>query len=75
MTSGKPKGTDFSILPSHELWILFLPTTVFIYLSIYLFILDKLPDVPEYAKMQIPMMTLLYHNNDALGKIRFSIPG
>ena len=27
-------------------------TTVFIYVFIYLFILNKLPEVPEYAKMQ-----------------------
>ena len=46
----------------------FLLTTVFIYLFIHLFIsifYDKLPEVPEYAKMQFHMMTLL----DVLGKI------
>ena len=35
------------------------------YLFIYLFILNKLPDVPDYAKMQFHMMTLL----DVMGKI------
>ena len=39
-------------------------------LFIYLF-KNKLAEVPEYAKMQFHMMTLL----DVLGKIRFSIPG
>ena len=43
------------------------PLFLFIYLFIYLFILK----VPEYAKMQFRMMTLL----DVMGKIRFSIPG
>ena len=41
---------------------------------LYLFInsyQNKLPEVPEYAKMQFHMITLL----DALGKIRFYIPG
>ena len=53
-------------------------TTVFIYLFIYLLIdfFNKLPELPEYAKMQFHMMTLL----DVLGKIawvktRFSVPG
>ena len=39
----------------------FLLTIVFIYLSF----LDKLSEVPDYAKMQFHMMTLL----DVLGKI------
>ena len=42
----------------------FLLITVFIFF-IYSFTLIKLPEVPEYAKMQFHMMTLL----DVLGKI------
>ena len=32
---------------------------LFIYLHICLFVLIKLPEVPEYAKLQFHMMTLL----------------
>ena len=32
--------------------------------STLFFILNKLPEVPEYAKMQFHMMTSLKHNND-----------
>ena len=35
---------------------------------IYLFILNKLPEIPEYAKMQFHMMTLF----DVLGKIAWA---
>ena len=56
----------FSILPSHELWILILAHHCF-QLSNYsvIIFLNKLPEIPEYAKMQLHMMTLL----DVLGKI------
>ena len=37
----------------------FLLTTVFLFKN-------KLPEVPEYAKMQFHMMTSLKHNNDSL---------
>ena len=49
MANGDPEGRIF-----------FLLTTLFIYLFY-----NKLPEVPEYTKMQFHMMTLL----DVLGKI------
>ena len=63
MTNGDPEGRIFLSYPHTNNGLFFLLTTVlFIYLFIYLF---KLPEVPEYAKMQFRMMTLL----DLLGKI------
>ena len=56
--NGDPEGRIFSILPSHEL---IMDTTDFI----YLFIQNKLPEVPEYAMMQFHMMAFL----GVLGKI------
>ena len=67
MTNGDPKGKIFLSFPHMNNGFFFLLATGFI----YLFILNKLAEVPQYAKMQFYMMTLL----DILGKIRFSIPG
>ena len=64
MTNGDPEGRIFLSYPHTNNGFFFLLTTVFIYLFIYLF-LNKLPEVPEYAKMQFHMMPLL----DVLGKI------
>ena len=65
MTNGDPEGRIFlSYRHTIEYWILFLAHhcfhlfIMFIYLPIYLF-QNKLPEVPEYAKMRIHMMTLL----------------
>ena len=74
MTNGDREGRIFLSYPHMNIGFFFLLTTVFIYLFIYLF-QNNLAEVPEYAKMQFHMMTLL----DVLGKIawvnRFSIPG
>ena len=56
MTNGDLKGQIFLSYPHTNNGSFFLLTTVFT---------NKLPEVPEYAKMQIHMMTLL----DVLGKI------
>ena len=61
MTNGDPEGWIFLSYPYMNNGFFFLLTTRFI----YLFILNKLAEVPEYAKMQFHMMTLL----DVLGKI------
>ena len=58
MTNGDPEGRIF--LSYSRTNYGFLLTTVFIYLF-----QKKFPEVPEYAKMQFHMMTLL----DVLGKI------
>ena len=63
MTNRSPEGQIFLSYPHMNNGFFFLLTTVFIYLSILLF-QNKLPEVPEYAKMQFHMMTLL----DILGK-------
>ena len=60
MTKGDLEGGFFLSFPHTNNGFFFLLTTVF-----YLFNLSKLPEVPEYAKMQFRMMTLL----DVLGKI------
>ena len=72
MTNGDPEGRIFLSYLHTNNGLFFLLTTVllyicsFIYLSIYLSIyFTKLPEVPEYAKMQFHMITLL----DVLGKI------
>ena len=62
MTNGEPEGRIFLSYPHTNIRLFFLLTTV--YLLIYLF-LNKLPEVPESAKMQFHKMTLL----DVLGKI------
>ena len=68
MTNGDPEGRIFlSYTPTNN-GFFFLLTTGFIYLIIYIFIYlfsNKLPEVPEYAKMQFHMLTLI----DVLGKI------
>ena len=60
MTNGDHEGRIFLSYPHTNNGLFFLLTTVFIYLF-----LNKLAEVPEYAKMQFHMMTLL----DVLGKI------
>ena len=60
MTNGNPEGWIFLSFPHTNNGLFFLLTTVFIYLF-----QNKLPEVPEYAKMQFHMMTLL----DILGKV------
>ena len=61
MTNGDPEGRIVLSYPHTNNGFFFLLTTVFIYLSIY----NTLPEVPEYAKMQFHMMSLL----DVLGMI------
>ena len=58
MTNGDPEGWIFLSYPYTKNGLFFLIITVF-----FIF-LNKLPEVPEYAKMQFYMMTSLYHNND-----------
>ena len=70
MTNGDPEGQVFLSYPHTYNGLFYSHTTVlfniysFVCLFIYLF-LNKLPEIPEYAKMQFHMMTLL----DVLGKI------
>ena len=42
-----------------------------LFLFINLFIEEKLPEVPEFAKVQFHMMTF----HESMGNISFSIPG
>ena len=52
------------VIPRDEF---FYPTLARIMDSFYcsqMFFLDKLPEVPEYAKMQFHILTSLKHNND-----------
>ena len=68
MTNGDPEERIFLSYSNTNNGLFFILTTVFIYLFICLFIClfeNKLPEAPEYAKMQFHMMTLL----DVLGKI------
>ena len=62
MTNGKPEGRIFLTHPHTNNGFFFLLTTVLFYF------LDKLPEVPEYAKMPFHMMTLL----DVLGEIAWT---
>ena len=62
MTNGDPEGRNFLSYPYMNNGLSFLLTTVLIFLHIFF---KKLPEVPEYAKMQFHILTLL----DALGKI------
>ena len=55
MTNGDPEGRIYLSYPHTNNGFFFLLTAVFI----YLFILNKLTEVPEYAYMQFHMMTLL----------------
>ena len=59
MTNGDPEGQIFLSYPHTNNGFVFLLTTVFFFLFE-----NKLPEVPEYAKMQFHMMTSLKHNND-----------
>ena len=60
MTNGDPEGRIFLSYPHMNNGFFFLLTPIFIYLY-----KNKLPEVPDYAKMQFHMMTLL----DVLDKI------
>ena len=64
MTNGDPEGRIFLSYPQTNNGFFFHVHHCF-YLFIYLSILKKLPEVPEYAKMQVFLMTLL----DVLVKI------
>ena len=57
MTNGDPQGRI--LLSSHHTnnGVFFLLTTVFLFEN-------KLPGVPDYAKMHFHMMRSLKHNND-----------
>ena len=61
MTNGDPEGQISLSYPHTNIGVFFLLTTVFI----YSFIFNKLPEVPDDAKIQFHMMTLL----DVLCKI------
>ena len=71
MTNGDPEVRIFLFYPHTNNGLFFLLTTVFI----YVFILNKLTGVPEYAKMQFQRMTLLDVLSKIACKFRFSIPG
>ena len=60
MTNSDSEGQIFLDYPQTNNGFFFLLTTVFIYLF-----KNKLPEVPEYSKMQFHMMRLL----DSLAKI------
>ena len=62
MTNRDPEGQIFLSYPHTNNGYIFLLHIVFIYLSI---LKKKLPEVPEYAKMQFHNMMLL----DVMGKI------
>ena len=62
MINSDPEGRIFLSYPHTNNGFFYLLTTVFIYLF-----LNKLPEVPEYTKMQFHMMMLL----DVLGKIEW----
>ena len=64
ISNGDPEGRIFLSYPHTKNRFFSLLTTVFIHSFIYLFY-NKLPEVPEYAKVQFHMMTLL----DVLVKI------
>ena len=67
MTNGDREGRIFLYYPHTNNEFFFLLTIAFIYLF-----QNKHPEVPEYAKMQFHMMTLLdVLGKIALGKIRF----
>ena len=54
MTNGDPEGRIFLSYPHTNNGFFFWLTTV-----LFFFFKNKLPEVPEYAKMQFHMMTLL----------------
>ena len=57
MTNGDPEGRIFLSYPHKNNGFFFWLIAVFLFEN-------KLPEVPEYAKMQLHMMTSLKHNND-----------
>ena len=57
MTNGDPEGQIILSYPHTNKRLIFLAHHCFFYLN-------KLPEVPAYAKMQFHMMTLLKNNND-----------
>ena len=57
MTIDDPEGQIFLSYPHTNNGFLFLLTTVLLFKN-------KLPEVPEYAKIQLHMMTSFKHNND-----------
>ena len=75
MTNGDPEGQIFLSYPHTNNGFFNLAQYCFYLFNLFIFILkNKLPEVPEYSKIQFHMMTLL----DVLSKIswvRFSIPG
>ena len=58
MTNGDPEGWIFLFYPHTKIISSFSCSPVFFLFQ------NKLPEVPEYAKMQLHMMTSLKHNND-----------
>ena len=58
MTKGDPEEWIFISYPHRNNGFFFLLTTVFLLFQ------NKLPEIPEYAKMQFHMMTSIKHNND-----------
>ena len=65
MTNGDLTGRIFLSYPHRNNGFFFLLITVFIYLFVHLSILNKLTEVPEYAKLQFHRMML----PDVLGNI------
>ena len=57
MTKGDPEGQIFLAYPHTNNGFFFLP-------PLFFFIVNKLPEVPEYAKMQFYMVMSLKHNNN-----------
>ena len=57
MTNGDLEGQIFLFYPHTNNGFFFLHTTVF-------YLKNKLPEVPEYARMQFHMMLSLKHYND-----------
>ena len=58
MTNGDPEGQIFQSYPHTNNVFFFLLTTVFFLFE------NKFLEVPEYAEMQLHMITSLKHNND-----------
>ena len=61
MTNGDPEGRIFLSYPHTNNGFFFLAHHFFLFQN-------KLPEVPEYAKMQFHIMTSLKHNNDVTPK-------
>ena len=58
MTNGDPEGQIFLSYPHTNNGFFFLLSTVFFLFK------NKLPEVPEYAKIQFHMMKSFLQNND-----------